>query len=251
MHSQLSTLGNDSQDGDSHSGLSFNVTALTSSTSLITPALPATNSCGSARLLSMGRRGRGPLDVWLLLCLLLPLQTFPVARCDPCTQLRQSARIAQSIGIAFSTPLMVIRCLTSFRFSAHRDLPVIDTVISGLDTFYVYKQLAKSSPSPRLPSRIDVVAQLQAVRAAAVAGKFNSTFRFFEKITSVVQSLNDGHTAFIDNCMQQPSYLGLPVFGTVEKGVQRVRVIPLTGEPPFSHCWLRGQVMPSPVSRSV
>ena len=174
----------------------------------------------------------GPFDVWLLLCLVLPLLSFPAAHGDLCTQLRRSARVAPSIGIGFSTPLMVKKCLGSFRFNAQRDLPVIDTVISGLDTFYVYKQLAKSSPSPRLPSRVDVVAQLQAVRKAAMAGKYKSTFGFFATIGSVVQSLNDGHTAFIDNCMQQPSYLGLPVFAVVERGVQRVRVVPLTGETP-------------------
>ena len=122
------------------------------------------------------------------------------------------------------------KCLASFPFDADRHLPVLDTIINGLDTFYVYKQLAKESPSPRLLSRVDVVAKLKYLRQYASAGRIKTLFSFFEKIRSVVQSLNDGHTAFVDNCMSAVSYLGLPVVGVVEGGQHKVRVMPLKGE---------------------
>ena len=150
-----------------------------------------------------------------------------------CTNLVKNARFMKLDGnrMAFTSPSAMRKCLQSFRFSEDRDLAVMDTVISGLDTFYVYKQLAKDSPSQQLPSRVDVVGKLRRVRKDAVAGKFKTTFKFFRKIKSVVQSLNDGHTEFHDNCMEQTSYVGLPVMSVVENGVQKVRVIPVEGEP--------------------
>ena len=148
---------------------------------------------------------------------------------DACAILAKNAYIRKMAGRSFgiSTPSAMRKCLESFRFSEDRDLAVMDTVISGLDTFYVYKQIAKDSPSKLLPSKLDVVGKLRRVRQDAVAGKFKTTFSFFRKITAVVQSLNDCHTYFIDNCMQQSSYVGLPVMGVVENGVQKVRVIPV------------------------
>ena len=167
----------------------------------------------------------------LAIGLALLICSIPLATCDECTDVVKTARIATGLGIGFTTPSAMRKCLGSYPFRPQRDLPVIDTVISGLDTFYVYKQLAKDSPSPQLPSNVDVIGQLKKVRQQAVAGNIKTTFSFLQKIKSVVQSLNDGHTVFINYCMEQGSYLGLPVMGVVENGVQRVRVVPLKGTP--------------------
>ena len=157
------------------------------------------------------------------------IRSIPLASRDGCADVVNTAILDTGLGMGFTTPSAMRRCLGSFPFRASRDLPVIDTVIRGLDTYYVYKQLAKDSPSPQLPSNLDVIAKLKYVRQYAVAGKIKTTYSFFQKIKSVVQSLNDGHTVFINYCMEQGSYLGLPVMGVVENGVQKVRVVPLKG----------------------
>ena len=142
-------------------------------------------------------------------------------------------------------------CLLSIPFVQSRDLLVIDTVIHGLDQFYIYKNIARSSPAGerKLPSSINIIKDLKEIRALAVNGTYTSVFTFYEHVRLAVQRLKDGHTHF-DHCLSPLSYLALPVVGVVEDADSEivVKVMPFNCELPPS---LLGGPLPSPFPYSI
>ena len=145
------------------------------------------------------------------------------------SQHRQNTKVA--------TPSAVLRCLSSIPFVPSRDLQVLDTVITGLDQFYIYKNIARASPASQLPSNINIIKDLKEIRAQAVYGLYNtsSVFDFYEDIRRAVQRLNDGHTHF-DHCLHTSfwRYLALPVVGVMENEEIVVKVMPFYCEFPSS-----------------
>ncbi|GJP39910.1 hypothetical protein CLOM_g24234 [Closterium sp. NIES-68] len=144
--------------------------------------------------------------------------------------LAASARVVPgTVGVGFATPSQTKHCLRSFRFVASRDIPVIDSIINGLANFYVYRHIAIESPDARLPSDVDIVTYLRAIREKALRGKgIKSLMRFQTLIYRALMSLNDGHTMFSSNCFHRTAsyYLPLPLVAVVEDGRQIIRVAP-------------------------
>ena len=148
-----------------------------------------------------------------------------------------------------TTPSAARACLLGIPFVLSRDLLVLDTVITGLDQFYIYKNIARSSPAPELPSSINIIKELKKIRAEALSGNYTSVFAFYDDIRLAVRRLNDGHTAF-SNCLSPLSYLALPVVGVVEDADSEivVKVMPFNCELPPS---LLGGPLPSPFPYSI
>ena len=159
--------------------------------------------------------------------LLLCYSALARAALDPCKDLALYA--PQTSKIIFTIPSDARKCLFSMPFVLERDLTVLNNVISGLNSFYIYRDIAKSSPDPRLPSTINIVRRLDEVRKKAQNGTYKSVFKFYSTIAWTINLLRDGHTGF-KNCLAPTRYLTLPLVGVVEDGKYVIRVRSYNGK---------------------
>ena len=86
-------------------------------------------------------------------------------------------------------------CLNSFPYNSTQAANILDTVSKTL-SFYVYEEIAKQSPTPQLPSSVDLQDGLMSLKSRA----WENDFSFHEALQRLTPSLNDGHTIYLSNC---------------------------------------------------
>ena len=63
-------------------------------------------------------------------------------------------------------------------------------------SFYVYEEIARRSPTPQLPSSVDIQAGLRSLGNRS----WENNFSFYEALHQLTSSLNDGHSIYLSNC---------------------------------------------------
>ncbi|KAF8310106.1 hypothetical protein DL93DRAFT_2214513 [Clavulina sp. PMI_390] len=148
----------------------------------------------------------------------------PVSEDDSLSS-RASDPCAQIAGQAFVDPALALGCLRSFPYNETLKQNVLTVVSRSLD-FFTFEDEQLASPPPFQESSVNLRAQIARINAT----KYSTDYDFNRDLFNVVNSLNDGHTAWFPYCYWAAfqNIIPAPVQILAVNGVQNVYIAPDT-----------------------
>ncbi|KAG0256540.1 hypothetical protein DFQ27_005681 [Actinomortierella ambigua] len=159
--------------------------------------------------------------------LVIPHSTQENVKEDPCT-------VLSSLGPSDIELDHVVNCYRAIPFDSKREGSFLENLAILYDNFYVYKDLALTTPGApfSIPS-VDILADFNAIAKHG----YESAYDFHHDLRLAVSRLHDAHSTYIVDCFRTYSFKQpIALYAPVVDGVQSIRVFSSETEEDLRDC---------------